>query len=116
MNIKAVLTAAFLLTWIGTAGAADAPARKFQIIGTVDRVDVDRGEIVIGDMLYRLGPNVRVSGDRRPGSESRKLPLGTKVGANSYRGASNGSSDQYIYEIRVFPSNFDLSKVAAEDN
>jgi hypothetical protein len=116
MNVKAIFTAACLLTWIGTTGAADVPGRKFQITGTVDRVDVKKGEIVIGDKLYRLGPNVQVSGDKKHGAQSRTLRHGTKVGANSYQGASNGSPGQYIYEMRVFPDNFDLSKVAAKDN
>jgi hypothetical protein len=116
MKMKVLFTAAILLGWIGTTSAADTPARKFQITGTVDRVDAENGEIVIGDMLYRLGPNVRVSGDKKHGSQTRTLRLGTKVGANGYHGASSGSSDQYIYEIRVFPDNFDLSKVAADDD
>jgi hypothetical protein len=113
MNMKAFFTAACLLVFLGTAGAADAPARKFRIVGTLDRVDAEKGEIVIGDRLYRLSPNVSVSGEKRHGSGTRTLRLGSKVGANSYSGASNGSSGQYIYEIRVFPDNFDLSKVAA---
>jgi hypothetical protein len=116
MNVKAIITAAVLASCVGTTGAADVPARKFQITGSVDRLDVNKGEIVIGDILYRLGPNIKVIGDKRHSSQSRSLRLGSKVGANSYAGASNGSSGQYIYEIRVFPDNFDLSKVAAEDN
>jgi hypothetical protein len=115
MNTKASFTAALLLAWIGAASASDAPARKFQITGTVDRVDARSGEIVIGDILYRLSPNVRVGGAKKHATSSRTLRLGTKVGANSYAGASNGGSGQYIYEIQVFPDNFDLSKVAVDD-
>ncbi len=116
MTVKAMITAAVLASCVGTVGAADVPARKFQITGTVDRVDVNKREIVIGDTLYRLGPNVKVSGDKKHGSESRTLRLGSKVGANSYQGTPNGSSGEYVYEIRVFPDSFDLSKVAAEDD
>jgi len=117
MNMKALFfAAACLLVLMATADAAGVPARKFRIVGTVDRVDAEKGEIVIGDRLYHLSPNVKVSGDRRHGSQTRTLRLGTKVGANSYSGASNGWSGQYVYEIRVFPDNFDLDSVAAKDD
>ena len=112
MKVKATFTAVVLLGWLATAAAADAPTHKFQITGTVDRVDVDKGELVIGDMLYRLGPNVKVSGNNKHGSQSRTLRLGSKVGANIYQGPAG----QYVYEIHVFPDNFDLSKVSAEDD
>jgi hypothetical protein len=116
MNTKAFYTAVCLLVFMGAAGAADEPARKFLIVGTLDRVDAEKGEIVIGDRLYHLSPNVKVSGDRRHGSQTRTLRLGTKVGANSFSGTSNGWSGQYVYEIRVFPDNFDLDSVAAKDD
>lgn len=117
MKMNALFTAALVLAWIGTSGAADAPARKYQITGTVDRVDAGSGEIVIGDRLYRLGPNVKLSGDNKHGTQSRTLRLGTKVGANSYQGAASGSAaGRTIYEIHVFPDNVDLSKVTAEDD
>ena len=116
MKTKVSLLCLFLLAWTAVAGAADTQRHKYQIVGTLDRLDLAGGEVVIGDTLYRLGPNIVVRDAKGRIIEPRKLREGSKVAANSYRGASGRSSGQYIYEIRVFPDNFDLGKVAADDD
>ncbi len=58
MKTKASLLCLFLLAWTAVAGAADTQRHKYQIVGTLDRLDLAGGEVVIGDMLYRLGPNI----------------------------------------------------------
>jgi len=116
MKTKVSLLCLFLLAWTAIAGAADAQRHKYQIIGTLDRLDLAGGEIVIGDALYRLGPNVVIRDAKNRTIEPGKLREGAKVAANRYRGAPDRSSSQYLYEIRVFPDNFDLGKVAAQDD
>jgi len=116
MKTKASLLCLLLLAWTAVAGAADTQRHKYRIVGTLDRLDLAGGAIVIGDMLYRLGPNVVIRDRKGRIIEPRKLREGSKVAANRYRGASDGSSGQYLYEIRIFPDNFDLGKVAEDDN
>jgi len=116
MKTKVSLLCLFLLAWTAVAGASDAQRHKYPIVGTLDRLDLAGGVVVIGDMLYRLGPNIVIRDAKNRIVEPRKLREGSKVAANRYRGASDGSSGQYLYEIRVFPDNFDLGKVAADDN
>jgi len=117
MKTKASLLCLFLLAWTAVAGAADTQRHRYQVVGTLDRLDLAGGAIVIGDMLYRLGPNVVIRDPKGRILEPRKLREGDKVAANHYRGgASDGSSGQYLYEIRIFPDNFDLGKVAGDDN
>ena len=116
MKTKGSLLCLIVLAWNTLAGAADTQRHKYQIVGTLDRLDLAGGEVVIGDALYHLGPNVVVRDAKNRIAASRKLREGSKVAANSYRGGSGRSSGQYIYEIRVFPDNFDLGKVAADDD
>jgi hypothetical protein len=116
MKTKASLLCLFLLACTAVAGAADTQRHKYQIVGTLDRLDLAGGAVVIGDMLYRLGPNIVIRDPKGRIIEPRKLREGNKVAANRFRGASDRSSGQYIYEIRVFPDNFDLGKVAADDD
>ena len=106
----------YLLTGFGATGISVAADYDYKIVGVIDRVDVQSGEIVIGDMLYHLSPNVLVRDAKNRSIKPQKLRQGSKMGANSYSGASYGSSDQYIHEIRLLPDNFDLNSISAKDD
>jgi hypothetical protein len=116
MKTKASLLCLFLLAWTAVAGAADMQRHKYQIVGTLDRLDLADGKVVIGDILYGIGPNIVIRDAKGRIIDPRKLREGSKVAANRFRGASDRSSGQYLYEIHVFPDNFDLGKVTADDN
>lgn len=102
----------YLLTSIGPAGVSATPDYEYKIMGVVDRINVEFGEIVIDDMLYRLSPNVLVRNEKNKIAKPKRLRQGSKVGANSYGSAST----QYIHEIRLLPDNFDLGAISAEDD
>jgi hypothetical protein len=106
----------FLLTSFGIVGFSTAADYEFRIIGVVDRIDMRSGEIVVGDMLYQLSPNVLVRNHKNRLVKPEKLRQGKKIAANSHSGASYGSSNQYIHEIRLLPDNFDLSSLSADDD
>ena len=106
----------YLLTGFGAAGISAAADYKYKIVGVVDRVDVPSGEIVIGDMLYKLSPSIRIRNEKNRIAKPNQLRQGSKIAANSYSGASYGASDQYIHEIRLLPDNFDLRRISAEDD
>ena len=106
----------YLLTGFGAAGISAAADYDYKIVGVVDRVDVPSGEIVIGDMLYKLSPNILIRNEKNRIAKPNQLRQGSKIAANSYSGASYGASDQYIHEIRLLPDNFDLRSISAEDD
>ena len=106
----------YLLTGFGAAGISAAADYEYKIVGVVDRVNVQSREIIIGDMLYRLSPNIRIRNEKNQIAKPNELRQGSKIGANSYSGASYGASDQYIHEIRLLPDNFDLSSISTEDD
>ena len=106
----------YLLTGFGAAGISAAADYEYKIVGVVDRVNVQSREIIIGDMLYRLSPNIRIRNEKNQIAKPNELRQGSKIGANSYSGASYGASDQYIHEIRLLPDNFDLRSISAEDD
>ena len=106
----------YLLTGFGAAGISAAADYDYKIMGVVDRVNLPSGEIVIDDAFYQLGPNIRIRNEKNQIAKPNELRQGSKIGANSYSGASYGASDQYIHEIRLLPDNFDLRRISAEDD
>jgi hypothetical protein len=105
-----------LLITIAPATAVGDRQFNYQSAGTIDRVDLESGDIIIGDMLYRLSPNLLIHGKHKRAAARKDLRKGMKIGMNTYRGASYGGSDIYIHEIRILPDNFDLDRILNEDD
>ena len=116
MKKLAYLLLIALLPGLGVAGMDASISHQYKILGVVDRVNLKSGEIVINDMFYRLGPSVIVRDKKNRIAKPGKLRQGSKIGANSYGGASYGASNQYIHEIRLLPDNFDLNSVSEDDD
>lgn len=112
MNKSIAILLMYLLTGIGAAGISAAADYEYKIMGVVDRVDVQSGQIIIGDMLYQLSPNLRIRNEKNRIVKPNKLRQGSKIAANSY----SSDSGQKIHEIRLLPDNFDLSSISAEDD
>jgi len=74
---------------------------KFQKAGTIDRVDIRRGDIVINDSLKQLSMNARVHSLTTEFSSVQRLRAGMKIG---YATTSiNGKSQ--ITEIWILSDN-----------
>ena len=112
MNKSIAILLMYLLTGIGAAGISAAADYEYKIIGVIDRVDVQSAEIVIGDMLYQLSPNIRIRDKKNRNVKPNKLRQGAKIAANSY----SSDSGKQIHEIRLLPGNFDFRSVSAEDD
>ena len=112
MNKIIHLLLALLLSGFLTPGISVAKEYPYKIMGVVDRIDTATGEIIIGDMFYRLSPNVTIRDSKNRLVKSNKVQQGKKIGANSY----GGGSEQYIHEIRLLPDNFDLSSISQDDD
>jgi hypothetical protein len=102
----------YLLTGFGAAGISAAADYDYKIAGVIDRVDVQSGQIVIGDMLYQLSPNIRIRNEKDQIVKPDKLRQGSKIVANSY----SSDSGQQIHEIRLLPDNFDLRSISADED
>ena len=63
---------------VEAAGFSPSTTREFQRAGTIDRVDVRAGEIVINDTLYELARNVSLHS-----GGSSTLRTGMRVGFNT---------------------------------
>lgn len=80
----------------------------FDITGTVDRIDFKSGEIVIDDMLFKLGQTTTVYDIRNSLISQKKVKKGTRVGFKAGNNTGSVSNNQAIYELWVLPSNFKL--------
>ena len=110
--MKAFIYIAMALMAVATAPvtAAGKGLPEFAATGTVDRIDYTAGEIVIGDMYYRLGQNLIVHDQKGRLAGPQLLRRGVKVGVSPFSGGSGASGHQSVYEIWVLPKDYDLGE------
>jgi len=90
-----------LATW-----AADLPdyyPPSFRTWGTLDRLDIQSGEAVIGDMKMTLSDNIHVYTLSSRFSSVHSLQTGTKVG---FAMSARGNDTPLITDIWVLPDNY----------
>lgn len=102
-----------LLSLSLSVSAATLPAyypETFQMHGTVDRIDIKRGEIVINDMFWSLSMNVKVHSLTTEFSSIQTLRLGMNIGFSM--NTVNGKNQ--VAEIWILPDNNTLNSENTE--
>lgn len=81
----------------------------FDAVGVIDKARLDKRTLSIGDITFRLGPNLLV---HEAGSlvDSARLVPGRKVG---FRFGQNRS--RRLYEIWLLPSSYDIDRFYARE-
>jgi len=101
IQIKGLMLLTLFSLSVSAAALPDYYPKAFQMNGTIDRVDLKRGIIVINDMLWSLSMNVKVHSLNTEFSSIRTLRSGMKMGftMNSINGKNQ------ITEIWLLPNN-----------
>ncbi|KAF0193004.1 MAG: hypothetical protein FD165_107 [Gammaproteobacteria bacterium] len=100
--LKAFLAIAGLVVFSGVAMAGSLPVyypESFQSTGTVDRLDLSAGEVVIGDRLYRITTGTAVHTLRSNVSSTGALATGMLVGLDSIRDIPGAPFVTNIWEL-----------------
>jgi hypothetical protein len=87
---------------VGSALAGNLPAyypESFQSTGTLDRVDMAAGEIVIGDKMYRISTTTPVHTLNSNASSIGALTAGTLVGLNAVGDATGARVLMDLWEL-----------------
>lgn len=93
---------------LATATAQDRDGPRFDRIGVIQRVDLQREAIVVSDSYLRLGPDARIYGP--DGERPRALWEGMKVGIRLKRAGSRNT----ISELWLLPPGYEPDR-RAED-
>lgn len=103
----AALLMAVAVTPVASAGKRSMP--EFEAAGTIDRLDLKSGEIVVGDIFYRLGQNLIIHDEKGRLGGRKLLSEGVKIGISPT--SAGASRSQTIYEVWVLPKDYDLDAI-----
>lgn len=100
-HIRHLVTAALLLL-AGAGWAAILPSwypESFKIVGTIDRLDVENDEIVIGDRTFRVTKDTQVHLLTRQNSSLNALATGMTVGCEETIDGAGRRTALTIYQL-----------------
>lgn len=82
----------------------------FSMSGTINRIDIKRGDIIVSDLFLKLSMNVKVHSLNTEFSSVQTLRNGMNIGfeMNSINGRS------HVAEIWILPDNYTPNEVANE--
>ncbi len=105
-GIHSTIAAVALFVCAGMVSAVTLPTyypATFRVVGTIDRLDVENGEIVISDRLFQVTGDTSVHLLTRQSSALAALSVGMTVGGDDMIDDSGRRTLIVIYEL---PSDF----------
>jgi hypothetical protein len=102
--INTAIALATLTLPIGGVMAETLAEQPFSEYGVVDD-GAQQGVLIVSDTIFHLGDQVVIQKLDGHSANARDLKPGTKIGFNIY----GPRTDQYISEIWILPTSFDLT-------
>lgn len=106
--MKALIYIAVCLMALAATPVTSAGQRmpEFETTGTVDRLDLRAGEIVVDDTWYRLGKDLIIHDAKGRLVGTKLLREGTRIGISPTPIASGASRTRTVYEVWVLPKDY----------
>ncbi|MCO6413928.1 MAG: hypothetical protein J5I92_14400 [Thiogranum sp.] len=95
-----------------TSAAQGMP--EFETTGTIDRLDLKAGEIVVDDTYYRLGKDLIIHDAKGRLGGTKLLREGVRIGISPSPLQSGATRSRTVYEVWVLPKDYEPRKTDEE--